>query len=314
MSRGPGHLQEAILRSAADAAEKSLTVETLRWVLFENGKPPRRTSPNNLSTGWNTSFRRAVEGLAERRRIIVQRRPLHTFEECVEHYPAKTLQGEARSLRLTFLPVLLEWTREKGGLRPRYDTSANEIHHLRQLRKDRRNVEELRSQWSSLEERLRSIYGNVAKQHSDSLVRLICKGRDLFGIRDVHTSFSFTQLVEGALVTGLLPTDLMNDLRSFVDKFLPQTKADALKLRSFVHELANVPHSGQCTLRSETLKYLHERRRRDVEAMPGFRERKRGFPKSWNKRSSEYEYEYAPQLRKLFDHTVFQNFGFIALS
>jgi hypothetical protein len=207
----------------------------------------------------------------------------------------------------------LEWSKEKGGLTPKYNAAANEIHHLQLLEKmDSSEMERLSSEWSRLEQRLRPIYGS-ASVGDDDLLRLICKGRSLFGIDDVNAKcYSFSQAVERACAHGGVPEKLSADLRAFVETFIPSTRAGALKLRSFVHVLADVPRSGQCKLRDATLEYLHRQRTELVETMPGFREKKKGI--TVVAFGSNRRFEYAPELRKLLDHTVFQRFSFIALN
>jgi hypothetical protein len=49
-----------------------------------------------------------------------------------------------------------------------------------------------------------------------------------------------------------------------------------------------------------------------VEAMPGFRLREARFPAEW--RLEKPQFDYAPELQKLIDHTVFQSFDFISLN
>src|SRR5438132_841003 len=168
MSRGPGILQDSILRALATGAAESMTAEMLRWSVYEhvNSRLAARTS---LPTAWNTSFQRAASGLANQGRIKVTPRRLRTFTECVQHYPGKTLKSDLRSLRLTFLPVLLEWTAEAGGLYPKYDDAANELHHLRLLRRDRAKIACFKTKWAEIEERLRPIYGSATARSGDLL-------------------------------------------------------------------------------------------------------------------------------------------------
>ena len=84
MSRGPGQLQRTISEHLA-AHPAPTTYETLRWELFEQGKRPTVAASDRLPAAWNTSFKRALDGLAERgqRRLIVERRHLETLEEFV---------------------------------------------------------------------------------------------------------------------------------------------------------------------------------------------------------------------------------------
>lgn len=308
MSKGPGTQQEGILRALG--GERVWTAEALRWFLFEQGGNRELSHQGKLPNTWNTSFARAVDRLGELGRIKITSRPLESFEECVEHYPGKTLKAEARKLRLQFLPVLLEWSQEKNGLGPKYGAADNEEHHLRLLPKDQ--VALLEADWPGLEERLRPLYGAAPQAAAANLLKLICKGRYLFQSHDVAANGSLASGVEAACRSGALPDALASDLRSFLERFIPSGTAGALKLKSFIHELADVPRHGQCSLRGETLEYLRQCRNEVVETMDGFREKNGKIRKPWGPAAAEYE--YPGPLRKLFDHTVFQDFDFIALA
>lgn len=310
MSKGPGKLQQGILRAAEEVAEFGTTVEGLRWSLYELSGRPALQAGGELPTAWNTSFRRAIKGLADREIVTITSRPLASFEECVEHYPGKTLKVDARGLRRQFLPILLEWTHEKGGLGPKYGAADNEEHHLRLLPKDQ--VGQLEADWPQLEERLRPLYGAVSQACADDLLKLICKGRSLFLSRDVSAHGSLASWVEAVCRSSVLPDALALDLRVFLERFMPRGTAGALKSKSIIHELADVPRHGQCSLRPDTLEYLHERQKEVVEAMPGFAPKRGRFPTRHT--PNPVEYDYAPGLMKFFDHTVFQNFDFIALA
>lgn len=310
MSRGDGYFQRAVIGALTEAAEESLTMEGLRWRLYEDsGKPPLQPG-EELPSAWNTSFRRTIIGLERHGRINIDSRPLESLEECIIHYPGKTLSASARLLRAKLLPVILDWSRKEGGLKPRYGDAANEDYQVKKLRKEGKWAE-LSDQWQLLEERLRPLYGK-ASSSPDDFLRLICKGRNLFRTTDIETGISFSLAVSKVRRSGQSPTDLTDDLQAFLELFMPAGQAGSLKLHGFMHELAEVPRHGQCKLRDSTLDYLHTHQKELVESMPGFQ--RKPAPPFQGFYGVREEYTYDPDLVKLFDQTVFQDFKFISLN
>jgi hypothetical protein len=304
MSKGPGKQQEGILRALRE--KDSWTAEGLRWELFEKSGGTL-TEDGRLPPTWNTSFSRAVGKLGEGGRIEIVSRCLETFAECVEHYPGKTLKAEARRLRQQLLPALLEWTQEKGGAGPKYGAAQNEEHNMRSLLPDA--LRQLEGEWSLLEERLRPIYGSAPCDKAFPILSLICKGRSLFWSHDVSASGSLGGWIEATCAGGMLPEDLVVDLQDFQERFIPRGTAAFLKFKSIIHLFADVPRHGQCSLRTDTLQYLHDRRSAVVTPMAT---QKRGqFPTIYNPHPVEFVYE--SKLVHLFDQSVFQEFDFIHL-
>ena len=309
MSRGPGKMQEAILRSLR-TSQGGMTVETMRWGLFEesDGFSPGQDLPNS----WNTSLARATKGLEERGFVDIVPRLLVSLEECVRHYPAKTMQAGKRALRARFLPILCDCTDDSGGITNRYGVAANEEFHLRQL--PRTVVDELNFRWAGLEELLRPIYGQ-APRSADDILSLICKGRRLFRRRGIEVNTSLRLAVDNVCRKNLVPDLLANDLQNFYKDFLTEEHAGSLSLKSFVRSVADVPRHRQCSLRPTTLKYLHERDRQYIESMPGFKVNESPFGLGsdmyWNDAD---RFTYPKGLETLFDQTVFQKFDFITLN
>ncbi len=304
MSRGLGALQESVLQALRAAAHPT-TEETLRWSLRENCDANRVCE--GLPNSWNTSFARAIQGLAERGLLSIEARRLETFEECVRHYPGKTLDGEKRSLRQTFLPTLLKWIREDGGIDPRYNAAENEEFRLRQVPEEK--LQDITTRWRRIEGGLRPLYGG-AGESADDILRLICKGRSLFGPGDVQVRVSLAYLTSQALRGNTLPDWLSSELRALEELFLPKGVARTLRLKSFIRRLADVPTSGKCSLKSETLAYLHGSHP-EIVARLSRPKRDSVYVPEWGPKFGEHRFTYHSKLKDLIDHTVFQRFRFV---
>lgn len=308
MSRGLGELQQAIYRELK-SSDNPLTTEYLRWTIYEKlGKKPLH-SGDLLPKSWSTSFARAVSGLLNRGIVSLECRPLKNFKECVINYPSKTHSVGARSLRLELLPILEQRLRgSAGGVHLKYRQADNELYHLNLLEADGK-VADLKRRWSQLEPLLSKLYGETGR---DSLLRLICKGRSLFrGCEDIVVDMSFEQLVDEACDGSLLSKCLQDRLTVFLRRFISGARVMELKFVSSIHTFTHVPQLGQCSLRDETLEYLHANAKERVEAMDGFSvEEKR--PQSLYPLSPR-KYQYSDRLKRLFDHTVFQEFNFLTL-
>jgi hypothetical protein len=296
MSRGPGDLQRAIIAFITNATAP-VTVESMRWDLYNQLQKPAIPISGQLPPEWNTSFARAVKKLAadSRRFFTIERRPLVTLEECVRHFPGKSLQIDVRLHRQELLPALVEWTQEQYGASPRYSQGQNEIYFVKRLTEKRRSW--LFGEWKQLEALIRPVF---AKTGSEQLLLLFVKARALFHDLNVKSPLSFANMVEASCPE--LPATVAEQLRRFAKKFLSDTSAGVLQLKSYVHEFANVPRHGQCSLKRDTLEALHRLRPKLVEAMPGFEPGHTRFLR---------EPKYPPALHKLFDQTVFQSFQFI---
>ncbi len=302
-------MQEAVLHSLR-TSQGETTVETMRWELYEESD--NFSTTRDLSNSWNTSLARATKGLEERGLVDITARLLVSLEECVRHYPGKTMQAEKRALRGRFLPILCDRTKDSGGITNRYGVAANEEFHLRQL--PCTIVDELSSRWAGLEESLRPIYGQ-AQRSADDILSLICKGRRLFRRRSIEAHISLRLAIDNVCRKSLVPDHLASDLQNFYEDFLTEEHAGSLSLKSFVRSVADVPRHRQCSLRPTTLKYLHERDRQYIESMPGFKVNESPFgPDSdmyWNDTD---RFTFPKGLGTLFDQTVFQKFDFITLN
>jgi hypothetical protein len=298
MSRGPGQLQRAILEHISETTQP-LTIESMRWSIYEQQEKPQIPVNGELPNKWNTSFFRAVNNLASESRSLLQidRRPIASLEECIAFYPGKTLIAPIRRLRIELLPALLEWTQEKHGASPYYTVAEREKFFAEQLPQDR--ADWLGEEWSRLESLMRPTFSSTG---SDELFLLFSKGRSLFRGIDVTSRLSFTEMVQRCCAAGILHRTVADRLRSFADEFISPAIANSLTLKSFVHKFANVPRWGQCSLRTDTLEALHRLRKPFVETMPGFRP----AADSWMR-----EPTYSNALHKLFDQTVFQKFNFV---
>ncbi len=298
MSRGLGELQREISKYVGESAEP-VTVEFMRWSLYERLGKPRIPEDGALPNEWNTSFSRAVNSLVSRSNPLLQieKRRLASLEECVMHYPGKTLLAATRRLRTTLLPALLEWTREKLGAAPHYNTAENEQYLVEHLPQDR--VRCLRVKWMRLESLMQPSF---ARSGGDDLLLLFAKGGALFRGIEIRSRHSFAELVRTCCVGGDLPSGVVGELRRFATDFLSPATAGSLKLKSFVHEFAHVPPRGQCSLCESTKEALHRLRKPFVELLAGFRPAENKCLRNPH---------YSDAMDKLFDQTVFQRFKFV---
>ena len=95
--------------------------------LFEQGKRPTVAASDRLPAAWNTSFKRALDGLAERgqRRLIVERRHLETLEEFVAALSGQEPRRRHAAAAAHPGPVLAAIVRS-GKHAPRYTPVENE--------------------------------------------------------------------------------------------------------------------------------------------------------------------------------------------
>lgn len=303
MSRGPGKLQAAIIEHVR-ASEAPTTLETMRWVLYEPVKG-RPVPVDELPGTWNSSFTRAVHELAAEPRLMleIERRPLASLEECVEHFPNKTLDRAARDARLALLPALLEWANDKHGPGPHYSAASNEEYHVNRFEPEERRT--ISRDWLALEDDLVTVH---AKNRTNELFHLIAKGRSLFTKTSLQDRTSFAYYLQMCKELGQLPDDLSARLRQFTESVLPPTQAGFLRLKSFIHSFASLPSRGPFTLKQPTMDALHERRKAFVEALPGF------VPPSDASRRFGYGPKHSDQLRYLLDKSALQAFQFVRLA
>ncbi len=305
MSRGLGEVQQDIIRFLSESGGTH-TTESLRWSLYEQKQKSQTVAIAALPTKWNTSFRRAIKNLVEQRqRLLLHPRPLSNLEECVTHYPCKTLEFKIRRLRLELLPALLDWTKENLGAAPRYQESSREEYYLK-ANPDR--INDLKAEWDQLERSLREAFLSSGMH---SLLELMCRARFLFHKTNPNTARSFTQLVDFCIREDCLEGGIASQLKTFSQAFFSRQDSETLTFKSLIHEFAEVPNRGECKLRKDTLEELLKRRPEYVKGLPGFWQPDR--PDRWGFPMIE-EVKYGVEIHRLFDKTVFQNFNFISLN
>jgi hypothetical protein len=191
---------------------------------------------------------RAVKGLEKDKRLTLTRRRLVSFEECVAHYPNKTLLSHIRNLRLKLLPALLRWTQEDNAL-PRYNLAENESFYLNSLTQDDRN--KLRKAWQSLEPRLIDLLPRSEHAARNALFSLIAKGKSIFETQDLQCWGAFAEHVHRCIDQHLLPEAVASDAKCLSDAILPAPDAGHLRLRSYIHTFAEMPRHRRCSLKQQ---------------------------------------------------------------
>lgn len=317
MSRGPGLLQRAIL-NCIETSPTPLTFETLRWMLWDSRlgssdgqsdvATPRPSVRPQLPAKWNTSLRRAVLELANRlgARIVVQDRRLATLAEMVTHFPNKTLSGAIRSLRLSLLPPLIEWI-QRDGPAPRYTPADNELFHLTKL--PAVEVRRLQAQWARLEPSLTNLLPSLDASARKPLLLLVAKGYSLFDTADMKLRRSFAELAKACLDANILPPDLRAQVVAIDKAILPSDEAGFLRLKSFVHSVADVPHYRRCCLKKEVIEHLDAVRPDIVRSLPGYVAAPE--PSQGRRYIAMRDPKHSEKLHLLINQTVFQNFRFI---
>jgi hypothetical protein len=297
MSRGLGKLQRSILEFITSAKEP-VTLESIRWLLYEKMGKPVIPLNDVLPVEWNSSVARAVNSLALKSRSLrIEKRPLANFGECIAHYPSKTLSAMVRRDRQILLPALYEWTQKKNGAAPHYNSAENENYRVERLPKDR--IQQLAKEWQNLESHIRPVF---AVSGSNDLFLLIARGRCLFCKVNVDSQESFSEMVQKCCSDNILKENIAHHLKTFTDQIFPANIMGFLKLKSFIHEFAHIPARGQGSLKHKTLEELHQRQKSYIESLPGFQAADRRYCR---------DIQYSKTLHKLFDQTVFQKFKFL---
>jgi hypothetical protein len=276
----------------------------MRWALFEPVKGLPLPS-DGLPGPWNSSFTRAVHELAEEPRHLleIERRPLASLEECVEHFPNKTLDGMTRAVRVELLPALLEWTNDESGPGPHYSAASNEEYHINRFDRDQRR--EVRQQWLAIEDALVTLHASI---RTADLFHLIAKGKALFTKSTLQDRNSFAYYLQACNDQKQLPAELSERLRRFAESVLPLAQVGFLKLKSYIHAFAHLPSRGAFSLKPPTIEALHSKRKAFVESLPGFE------APSESRRRFGGEPTHSDRLLHLFDKTVFQEFQFLRLT
>jgi hypothetical protein len=255
---------------------------------------------------------RAVRSLEKDGRIEVEERKLLSFEECVTHYPSKTLNGEARRVRDQLLPALLQWTRQKGGACPRYTSADNERFHLESLLPEDR--QSLNKKWLRLEPRLMALLPRMSRDDVNALFELIAKAKSIFETQGLDCRGAFVEHVQRCTARHLLPLPIANKITAFSNELLPPTDAGQLRLKSYIHAFADIPKYRGCSLKKETVEYLDRSFPTVVQTLPGYTAppaKQTGFRRfvSLDERGPTH----SKLLLGLFDQTVFQDFRFVRI-
>lgn len=308
MSRGLGQLQQRILAEVERTRNKPTTFETLRWAIWDGEAPSDGKLPQRL----NTSVDRGVKSLVQRGHLIADSRPLADLDEWVTHYPGKTLNIQIRELRKEFLPHIAAWLGSGDGPRAKFSKAENEEFAARKLTPDQ--MEGFRSLWANLEPSLRQCYGNTGTEH---LFLLLVRGKQLFTRwSGVSTSISLGELVMRCSTEQDVSEQLRRQLHALMNKFLPGTSARTLEFKSYIRAVAkHVPTSGHCALSEDAEDELYKRCGERLSQLPGFK-----CPPVSEKRDIFLQFEtqphrprHSPLLKKILDHSVFQDFRFLTV-
>jgi hypothetical protein len=310
VSRGDGRLQRAILGELS-AATRLTTFENLRWKLWEalEAGAGGQLVGGQLPTKWNTSLWRALQTLTGRpgASVVIEKRRLSRIDEVVEHYPGKTLSVAVRSLRLALLPEIRRWAREHA---PRYSLGMNERFHLENLPAP--VVRRLQQAWHNLASTLVSLLPGLPGDCQNLLFLLIAKGKSVFEMRGVECHASFAELLKPCLEAGLIPSNIATQVSEFSRALLPPEEAGFLRIKSYVHKLANVARHGRCTLQPDTIEYLDSARPDIVRGLPGYEPPLGPSNHRWIHHDARPR--HSQQLHSLIDHSIFQKFQFLTIA
>ncbi len=321
MSRGLGQLQRSIcIYLAANPAQA--TYETLRWELFEQRKKaaipspddtPARLRDGRLPGTWNSSLKRALDGLAEHgeRRVIIDRRHLASMEEFVRHYPGKSLVASTRELRLVLLPALAAIVEAKKHL-PRYTQVENETFYLNYLKEYLGyNLRPFQNTWSEIEPELVKELQSVAGDNRSTLFLLVARAKSLFEGAPLECRRSIAECVQPLVEHGALSPALEKKITAFSASLVPPSQIGFLRLKSYIRSFSDIPSRGSSyRLKPETLASLEDACPEVMKTLPGYQPPPAKKSGMWalddGPRST-----YGPEIHKLIDKTVFETFVFI---
>jgi hypothetical protein len=307
MSRGPGRKQTTVLDHLKGSPEP-VSFESLRWTLW--AREPG-SSGGDLPNAWNTSVFRAVQALAEDGKLHTDRRRLVSFEEAVVNYPHKTLQGATRRLRLELLPVLQKGIQD-GEAFARYNPADNEKFHLGSLTPE--GHRSLQRTWLRLEPQLIDLLPELDRADRNALFCLLARGKSIFETQDLTVRHSFAEHHRICAERQSLPEPLEGQVKTFADALVPPADAGHLRLKGFVHSFAHVPRHRGCTLKEDTVEYLARMCPDLVRSLPEY------VPGSapevghvrYTLMGVYCKEKHSPQLYKLLDQSIFQEFNFLS--
>lgn len=295
MSRGLGRLQQAVL---SHVKEKGLTtVESVRWIVRDAEEGA------NLGVGSINAVNRAVDSLSAKSLLKRIERPLQSIEECIAHYPGKTLNAKVRQLRMKLLPALLKPSRSRGQ-NLRYSLADNEKFHYEGL--SEAEQAQHRKNWLSVERDLAAFFGSSDDPRWRAhLFGLYAKGKSIFEADRLEVSRSFQEHLSRC--QQILPSELYDRIQHVYTTLLSAERVGNLQMRTFVHTFVNVNNRGSCSLKEEAIEHLVEVSGDYLRSLPGYQES--------TTKNSRYVFrekdKHDPILNKLFDQTVFQEFNFI---
>lgn len=315
MSRGLGSIQRDILNRVRE--REPTTLESLRWEINDEQSPE-----DNLSKSGTFALERALKNLHKRSLVHIEKRPLATVSEWLNHYPGKTRSRDVRDLRLELLPVLAEWVRSDEGPGALFSSAENERFHARaeggslsariwRPTEDRGLL--FANRWRGIEPRLRAL---LSHSQSDALFYLIARGKNIFTRAPVETTKSFGQLVDHCSDHGLLPQDLLEDLNALRRDFIPPEALGALELKSVIYRFVYPVMHGHPELKPEAIEVLCAEKLEYLMTIPGFKP-----PGTSSSREFRYSqrskpgviHEVGSRLKRLIDQTTFHKFHFLSL-
>lgn len=303
MSRGLGKTQLWIIDNLSSPSGVAATLETLRWSYFESS--PEYVPGGPLPKKIENTLKRATESLADRKLVSLSKRRLSSFEECVLHYPNKTLSGNTRAIRKRLLPHLAVAI-EKGEIWPKYSTAENEEFLVKSMSQSERESGLL--QWMSLETKLRTLYGQEEQDDGESMLflQLLARGNELFRDTSVSCTKSFGSLLTSTDSEAALPASLRNDLLQFYRTAFPEQNSSEVQFKSVLHQMAYISKNASYTLRKEALEILH---RADTDYIEEFSGTK--IDEQFGRSFFMHNPKYDPAIKHLFNHSVFRSFTFL---
>ena len=276
-------------------AKCSASVESFRWQVWTEEEGHK-----DLSRGFASSFKRAVENLAERQRLSVVKRRLKSIDECIQHFPGKTRDIAVKELRDELLPALQRCLGD-SDFRLRFARRDYELFHYERLSaSQKRRVEKA---WRTIEpDLINELRDQVNPGNRDCIFWLFTKCKMLFeGARG-----ELPLALQGYLnnCKSIIAEALFQRINRLYQSFLPQDVLGNLVVRNFVHTFADVPQHRRCMLKEETIDLLDQTCSEIVRKLPQYQESDRVHNRF---RTQNHD----PVLHKLLDHTVFQEFLFV---
>lgn len=305
MSRGLGKIQVWLLEEVRSASCASSTIESLRWKYFETHGDccDQADLPNSTSI----KVTRAVETLSDRNLLTLTCRGLANFDECLLHYPQKTLSGKSRLIRNKLLPTLAEAV-EVGEITPKYDRAENERFMLKSLSEEQRSS--VSERWQKFEKELRGLYGchGGSDKEVQWLLRLIVRGSELFADSSVSCRWALEEILREIGSMECIPADTHQRLSGFCESIFPDDESSEIELKSILHQIAYISRNGAYSLRNDVLRMLHQSHEDFIESFPGTE-----VGHGVGRLVFPFRTKYDKDIQQLFNQAVFRKFTFIDL-